>query len=83
MANRNTAREGRQPVYYLLPAEGVQALLGSQGCPLGPLAEPEPEPAIIPAPEPTPSLGPSYGPRQAASEPQAAPRGFFLDRYVY
>lgn len=83
MASRRTAREGRQPVYYLVPAEGVKALLGGRACPLGPLAEPEPEPPIIPAPEPAPALGPSYGPHQTAGEPQAAPRGFFLDRYVY
>ncbi len=75
-------RGDRQPVYYLLPADRLAAFLGSEFAALGPLAEPQPEPPLA-APEPAPASGPSYGPRQRASEPQGAPRGFFLDRYVY
>jgi hypothetical protein len=74
-------RGDRQPVYYLLPAARLEALLGSQGAPLGPLADPEPE--LLTAPEPAPASGDSYGPRPRPRQTQDAPRGFFLDRYVY
>jgi len=69
----------RERVYYVVPAERVLALLAGHQAPLGPLAEPEP----VAAPEPAPASGPSYGPRERASQTQPAPRGFFLDRFVY
>jgi hypothetical protein len=72
-------RGDRQQVYYLLPAERLAALLGSHAAPLGPLAEPEP----LAPPEPAPARGPSYGPREHPSQAPGAPRGYFLDRYVY
>ncbi|MFH1034421.1 MAG: hypothetical protein V1806_07930 [Pseudomonadota bacterium] len=75
MSTWKPPRGDRQRVYYVLPAERLESLLGSEFAPLGPLADPEP----LPAPDPSPAAGPSYGPRERPD----APRGFFLDRYVY
>ena len=80
MSQRPRQPARRQPVICLAPGQRLLVLPAPGGRGLGPLAEDEPGPAGPPLSEPG---GPGLYPPGPAPRAGLAPRGFFLDRYVF
>ncbi len=77
------AHRRRPPLIRLAPGQRLLALPEREGRGLGPLGEDRPDPGLAPLAEaPGPGL---YAPGLAARAARLgeAPRGFFLDRYIF